>query len=540
MARVDSLPEGAKEVLQTGSVIEREFSYELLQRVTRLPKDELLSNLSVLKDSELLYERGIFPQSNYIFKHALTREVVYDSILTRRNKILHEVIGNAIEETYRDSLDVYYEALVGHYITGENYEKGAEYSRLAARRAEKTVSLNDAIDYAQKGVYCLDKLPMTNDVKKKLIDARTSLGLYNLQMNHVVEAKEAVDPIINLALESDYKRRLSQIYTIIGSYYDLVEEDPSESFKYFEDALKIAEELNDVASLFFVNFRLGDTLFNNCEFEKALYHWNRALNINEAANNLWGISTMKSGISHVYFYQGKINLAFDTSDEALRIAEESGDLNSKVVAYTYHGGSCYGKGFFEEAIKHSLKGVDFSERLNLPVMNAIAQTYLGNTYFEIEEYQKAKDHYGKAIWCLEHSGSYPSLKNWIKVCVARSKVMNNEKDIDLGSFYCYETENKMKILEGSMSRMIGKILLNIDVQHIIEAEDRIKKAIESDKKNDMMWELGMDYALYSELFRRKGDQSKAKENLNKAIEIFKECGADGWVEKYEKELAALS
>ena len=55
-----------------------------------------------------------------------------------------------------------------------------------------------------------------------------------------------------------------------------------------------------------------------------------------------------------------------------------------------------------------------------------------------------------------------------------------------------------------------------------------------------MVELGMNYAFYAELFKRKGDQSKAKENLNKAIEIMKECGADGWVEKYEKELAALS
>ena len=55
----------------------------------------------------------------------------------------------------------------------------------------------------------------------------------------------------------------------------------------------------------------------------------------------------------------------------------------------------------------------------------------------------------------------------------------------------------------------------------------------------MMWQLAKDYTLYAELFKRKGDLSKARENLSKAIEIFKECGADGWVEKYEKELATL-
>ena len=70
-------------------------------------------------------------------------------------------------------------------------------------------------------------------------------------------------------------------------------------------------------------------------------------------------------------------------------------------------------------------------------------------------------------------------------------------------------------------------------------EDWIKKAIEADNRNGMWWNLGRDYALYAEFFKRKGDQLKAKENLNKAIEILRECGADGWVEKYEKELAVL-
>jgi hypothetical protein len=106
--------------------------------------------------------------------------------------------------------------------------------------------------------------------------------------------------------------------------------------------------------------------------------------------------------------------------------------------------------------------------------------------------------------------------------------------------YSYAPKNKFKLLDGRMRRYIGEILLNIDDQHISDTESWVKKAIEADKRNGVMFELGNDYALYAELFKRKGDQSKAKENLNKVIEIFKECGADGWVKKAEKELAALS
>ena len=90
MARVDHLPEGSREFLRTGAVIEREFSHELIGKVTGLPEQDLLSRLSTLKDSELIYERGIYPNNTYVFKHALTREVVYDSILTKKRKDLHQ------------------------------------------------------------------------------------------------------------------------------------------------------------------------------------------------------------------------------------------------------------------------------------------------------------------------------------------------------------------------------------------------------------------------------------------------------------------
>jgi len=243
----------------------------------------LLSLLSVLKDSELLYERGIYPKSTYIFRHALTREVVYDSILAARKKKLHVDIGDAIEKIYKDNLDENYEVLAEHYITGENYQKGAEYCRMAARKTEGAGSLTDSISYGKERVACLEKLPPTEEVDKKIIDARTSLGLYYLQLSYNVEANQVVEPVVELALARNYSRRVSQIYTIIGAYRHTVEEDYPTAFKYLGEALQLAEELNDSLSLFFSSFRLGWALGDNCQFEKGLYHLERALEINVAA-----------------------------------------------------------------------------------------------------------------------------------------------------------------------------------------------------------------------------------------------------------------
>ena len=239
-----------------------------------------------------------------------------------------------------------------------------------------------------------------------------------------------------------------------------------------------------------------------------------------------------------YFLEGRINLAFKTSSEAIRIAEESGDIYSKALAYTAHGISCWGGGFFERAIELLLRGVDFCERINLFMWNVMSQFHLAQVYFETGEYQKSRDHYEKAV-CLINK-AVPSWMTLMKIGVEMAKVLNSEKDIHFESLYSYVHENKVKMFEGYKLRYIGELLLNIDDQHLSEAEDWIKKAIKTHKRDGMMWHLGRNYALYAELFKRKGDQSKAKENLNKAIDILKECGADGWVERYEKELTSLS
>ncbi len=541
MARVDSLPEAAKGVLKTGSAIEREFSYELMKRVTGISEQELLSHLSALRDAELLYERGIYPQSTYIFKHALTREVVYDSIMTKRRKKLHLDIGDAIEEVYKDNLDQHYAVLAEHYIAGESYEKGAEYCRLVGRKAERAGAFNDAIAYSEKRIDCLDKLPQTEDVQRKIVAARTAVGLYHIQMGHPFEAKEAVDPIVDLALELGYKRRVSQIYTIMGSYWYHAEEDFPKAFKYLEDALKMAEELSDILSLAQANFWLGLALSWSCKYERALYHMEKTLQINVAGNSLWGISVQKSMLSaFVYDFQGRIGLGYQTSDEALRLAEESGDIYSRACGYTFHGYSCYCKGFLERAEEHLLKGIDFAEGIDLPSVFSLGYLWLGDTYFDMGEYERSQDCYKKAISRLEQNRLFPSSLNMCKIASARTRVINNEMDVDLEALYRYEAENNWRIYDGWMPRYIGEILLNIDEKHISEAEDWVKKAIEADKRNGMMFHLGKDYTAYAGLFKRKGNTPKAKENLKQAIEIFKECGAAGWVEKAEKELKGLS
>jgi len=298
--------------------------------------------------------------------------------------------------------------------------------------------------------------------------------------------------------------------------------------------------VKDIVSLVLASNFFGIALGSNCEFERSAHYIQRAIDINVVAKNLWGIAGSKSNLAYFsYYYHGRVNLAFRTSNEGLQIAEESGDIYSKVTAYVSHRGSCYGKGLLDEAEKYLLKGIEFCERINFPAWDGAAQHFLGETYFEMGNFQRAKEHYGKGIMACERNQQFPSWVGWGKVALTRSKVMNKEKDVNLESLYAHSRKNKIKVAEGWIQRYIGEILLNIDDQHLSESEYWIQKAIEGDQRNRMMFHLGKDYALYSDLFKRKGNKSKAQEYLGKAIEIFKECGADGWVTKAEKELTTL-
>jgi tetratricopeptide (TPR) repeat protein len=238
-------------------------------------------------------------------------------------------------------------------------------------------------------------------------------------------------------------------------------------------------------------------------------------------------------------FHGKIDLAHQTSKEALQMAQESGDIYIKGIACSSHGISCYFKGFFDEAEETLLQALSFCEKASQLGWWTWAAGFLGHVYFDMGEYEKAQDSYEKGISALERTGIYPFMANMWKVSMARSKALKDDQDIKLSELFQYYENIHVRAVKGWATRHVAEVLLNIDDQLITEAEDWVKKAIEVDKRHGTMWALGGDYAFYAELFKRKGNPSKAREKLNQAIEIFNECGADRWAEKYEKELASL-
>jgi tetratricopeptide (TPR) repeat protein len=158
-ARIDRLAEREKHVLQTAAVIGREFTEPVLRRVVELSEIDLAAALQKLTSAEFVYEEALYPQAQYTFKHALTQEVAYSSLLNERRLTLHEHVAEAIAAIFEGRLEEHLSELAHHYSHSRNTRKAIEYSQLAGERAVQLTANAEAIRHLTTALKLLETLP---------------------------------------------------------------------------------------------------------------------------------------------------------------------------------------------------------------------------------------------------------------------------------------------------------------------------------------------------------------------------------------------
>jgi hypothetical protein len=243
-----------------------------------------------------------------------------------------------------------------------------------------------------------------------------------------------------------------------------------------------------------------------------------------------------------YYLQGKTDMALQVCTEALGAATESGDIFAKQPAYTHYGLTSYYKGHLQEAEKYLLEALAYHKK-SPSGWAAYTAHFLGLTYHDMGNYDKAKKYAQQCVSIMEDARFFPSWLNCHKLWLKNNKILNGEYDFDIHELYELikgHEKNRLAMSKSYESRCIGEIFLHIDDHHMAEAEAWIRRSIDFDGTYAIPWNLGKDHALYADWCKKKGDIQGAKEQLTKAIDLFRECGADGWVTRTEKTLAALS
>ena len=175
-ARIDRLPADEKRLLQSAAVVGKDVPFVLLQAVTDLSEEELRHGLSRLQSAEFLYEATLFPELEYTFKHALTHEVAYASLLQERRRGLHVRIVDAIEQIHSERLSEHVEQLGHHAARGELWEKAVEYFHQAGKKAAARSANREAIACLEQALESLGNLPDTRENVEKAVDIRVDLG----------------------------------------------------------------------------------------------------------------------------------------------------------------------------------------------------------------------------------------------------------------------------------------------------------------------------------------------------------------------------
>jgi class 3 adenylate cyclase/tetratricopeptide (TPR) repeat protein len=286
MARIDRLPEEAKRLLQTTAVIGREFSLRLLRAVWPR-RDRIEALLRDLCRLDFLYERAEDEGSAYIFRHALTQEAAYGSLLERHRRAHHAAIGYALEALYVGRADEVAELLALHFGRSEEAEKAVDYAIIAAEKAQRRWANSEALSYFNDALHRLDGMPDTAANRLRRIDSVIKQADVKYLLGEYTDNIEALERIRSYVGDVGDPRRCATWHYWIGLLHGVTGGHLQIAIEHCQEAAKIASAsgLDDIDAL--AESCLSQVYVVAGRLRDAVEAGERALASFEARGNLW-------------------------------------------------------------------------------------------------------------------------------------------------------------------------------------------------------------------------------------------------------------
>jgi class 3 adenylate cyclase/tetratricopeptide (TPR) repeat protein len=275
-ARIDRLPSEEKRLLQTAAVIGTDVFLPLLQAIAELPEAALHRGLAHLQAAEFLYETRLFPDHEYTFKHALTHEVAYGSLLQERRRAFHASIVEALEALAGERVAEQVERLAHHALRGEVWDKTLAYSRQAGEKAMARSAYREAVGSFEQALSALPHLPGRRDMRAQAIDLRLALrsalfpsGDFGRVLAYLREAEA-------LAAALDDPRRLGRVSNFLSVHFFRMGAH-DQAIAAAQRVLALAMASGEVALHALANLRLGLAYHAQGEYRRAIGAFRQAV-----------------------------------------------------------------------------------------------------------------------------------------------------------------------------------------------------------------------------------------------------------------------
>ncbi len=535
-ARMDRLSEDLKRTMQVASVIGRDFAFRLLGSIMTLG-DDLRTHLTNLVALQVLYEKSLYPELEYIFKHALTQEVAYESLLKKRRQEIHERVAQTIEEIYPERLEEHYEILAHHYGRSQNIQKAIDYSIEAGAKSISTNAIGAAHEFFTRA-FEMAKASSSLISPDKEVLLHTGLGGVNIALGRFGEAVQGYKTAAAISKAHGMVRseREGLMRLALLMYAWPIKEQADEILR---NGIVRADELRD----------MGCKALNQgaLVFREACYGGN----LSKATDSFASLEKMAmdeedflTGTflrlvrSFMVRWWGRPRLTVQLNEGLIELLLGRLDLFMFSVAVDFRATALAELGRIDEAMTTLNLGIETCEKFGVQYRLATFYNCLGYCYGELMLPDLAWPHNVRSEeMSREQAHALPMGRHQYLEVMAQAKVnlMENlfyqgQEDAAWERILGFRQESVnpdyhfvRQQWESRMDYLAAQILLRRN--NLDEAEEQILSSLSKVRERDAKKREGCFLRLLGEIEIRRGESDAALESLNQAIVLLKEVGS---------------
>ena len=559
--RLDRLEKNTKRILQEASVVGRSFLYDILKKITEL-KDHIDKCLSGLERLDLIKTRAVQPDMEYIFKHALTQEVVYNGLLIKERQEIHERVGSVIEQLFHDRLPEFYETLSFHFKQGKSIDKAIDYLMKAGEKSINRYALDESHRYYKEAFNLLtNKADKSKEDEELLIDLLINWALVYYYRGNFSGLSELLRNHEELASSLNAKIQLGMYYAWYG-FTLCCREKNQDSLHYLNKALQIGEELESNRIIGYACTWLTWVYSELGLMKKAIHFGERAQEIyrtHEPDQYIYFKSL--TGMAVSYSFLGEHKKVLEAGKDIMNFGHKHSNTRSLTAGQGMIGCAYFMDGDFLAAIECLQKAINISAD---PVYSQSFKSVLGFCYLLDGQFQKAENILQTvADFCrkfgFEIYGAVAEMGlginqiakghisegfNKLKEC--QQALLDNDRKYVyamsegiLGKLYSQIAIGEGDIKPFDILKNIGFLIKTVPFAKK-KAETHFTKAIELAMEIGANGLAGQSYLDWGILYRAKKQTIQAKECISEAIRIFENCESEVYLKQAREVLDSLS
>jgi len=559
-ARLDRLEKETKWILREASVIGRAFLYKILKKITEL-KEHMDRCLSGLERLDLIRTKSLEPDLEYVFKHALTQETVYNGVLKKERRAIHERIALVMEELFHDRLPEFYETLPFHFKQGHSLHRAVDYLLKSGEKSWRRYALEESHQYFKEAFTIFSHKPVKNKEEEALlIDL---LIKWAPVYNHRGDYKGLAD-LFNIhedvAESLDDKEKLGMFYGWLG-FALWSRGEPKDGYHYLCKALKLGEEIENRKVIAYACAWLAWTCGDLGLIEEGIVFGKRAQEMSrffESDQILFRFSM--GGVGLAYYFRGDSKEVDEVGKILLEYGQGRSDTRSTVFGNLFVGMGHFVGGDFPSAIECLKRAIQVSVD---PIFSNSARFMLGMSYVSTGQLKEAENTLEDVIrysrnFGTEFLGTLAQGALSI-VSIAKGNLSQGIRIVEDTLSVFLENENKYRyatteyflgrvyfqIVQGAGPRRLSVVAKNLGflIRNIPfaskKAEDHFNKAIEVAKEIGAKGILGQAYLNLGLLHKAKGRTKQAKKCVSEAIQLFEKCTAKVYLKQAKEILVSL-